>query len=295
VTTPQTEIPKSQARTSRLLEQPWGLWWLQGLRLTRIEVKRNLFSWKAGWVYFLAFIPAVIVLIHAVTDRPSQNGVSINGDTEVLAGIVQIYYVRLAIFFGCLGIYSRLIRGEMMERSLHFYLLAPVRREILLLAKFAAGSISSLLLFLSAMTLSFVFMYLPYGAAGHDFVFNGPGLSQLEAYLAIVVLACLGYGAIFLLLSMVFRNPAPAALIFLGWETISPVLPSMLQKLSVISYLRHLMPVTVPAEGVFALLTVETEPIPGWAAALGLLALIAVVLTYSCYRIRRLEIRYTTE
>jgi hypothetical protein len=73
------------------------------------------------------------------------------------------------------------------------------------------------------------------------------------------------------------------------------VLPSVLQKISVASYLRHLMPVNIPGEGIFALLTVETEPVSGWAACLGLLMVIAVVLTYSCYRIRRLEIRYTTE
>jgi ABC-type transport system involved in multi-copper enzyme maturation permease subunit len=120
-------------------------------------------------------------------------------------------------------------------------------------------------------------------------------LGQLEAYLAIIVLACLGYGAVFLLLSMMFRNPTPAAMLVLGWETINPVLPSLLQKLSVASYLRHLMPVTVAAQGIFALLTVQTEPVSGWAAALGLLLLIAVVLFYSCYRIRKLEIRYTTE
>lgn len=277
----------------RVLAQPWDLWWLQAWRLTRIEVRRNLFSWKAGWVYFLAFVPTVIILIHAVFNDRTK--FEMGDDTQVLAGIVQLYYIRLGIFFGCLGIYSRLIRGEMVERSLHFYLLSPVRREILLLAKFAAGSISALLLFGSATIAGFALMYLPFGAAGRDYVFNGPGFGQLEAYLLIVVLACLGYGAVFLLLSMIFRNPAPAALLVLGWEAINPVLPSLLQKISVASYLRHLMPVSVPAEGIFALLTVETEPLPGWAATLGLLALIAVVLTYSCYRIRRLEIRYSTE
>ncbi len=49
-----------------LAQQPWGLWWLQARRLVRMEVRRNLFSWKAGWVYFLAFIPTVIIFIHAV-------------------------------------------------------------------------------------------------------------------------------------------------------------------------------------------------------------------------------------
>ena len=276
-----------------LRQQPWSLWWIQARRLTRIEIRRNLFTRRAWWIYFLAFIPAVILLIHLLID--SHSGPGMTDDTEILAGVVQLYYVRLGIFFGCLGIFSRLIRGEMIERSLHYYLLSPVRREVILLSKFFAGAVSAVVLFGAAMILDFVLMYADYGAAGRDFMMHGPGLGQIEAYLLIVVLACLGYGSIFLLLSLMFRNPMPGAMLLLGWEAINPVMPSLLQKFSVASYLRHLMPVSVPAEGIFALLTVETEPVSAWVAVLGLLALIAVVLTYTCYRMRRLEIRYTTE
>jgi hypothetical protein len=84
-------------------------------------------------------------------------------------------------------------------------------------------------------------------------------------------------------------------MLVLGWEAINPDKPSLLQKLSVASYLRHLMPVTVASDGIFALLTVQTEPVSAWAATAGLILLIAAVLFYSCYRIRTLEIRYTTE
>jgi ABC-type transport system involved in multi-copper enzyme maturation permease subunit len=276
-----------------LMQQPWALWWLQAKRLTQIELRRNLFSWRATWIYFLAFIPTAIISIHLIFDGP--DAASLGDDTQVLAGIVQLYYIRLGVFFGCLGIFSRLIRGEMIERSLHFYLLSPVRREVLLLSKFAAGSATALLLFVTATIADFVLMYARYGAMGIDYVFNGPGLGQLEAYVLIIALACLGYGAVFLLLSMVFRNPTPGALLFLGWEAINPVLPTLLQRLSVASYLRHLMPVDVGVKGFLALLTVETEPVSGWVATLGLLLLIAAVLIYSCYRIRTLEIRYTTE
>jgi len=287
-----TSATNSHSSTG-LLSQPWRLWWTQATRLTAIEVRRNLFSWKASWIYFLAYIPVFIILIHVLFDNHLTSGME--DDTNVLAGIVQFYYIRLGVFFGCLGIFSRLIRGEMIERSLHFYLLSPVRREVLLLAKFAAGSISALFLFGSAIIACFALMYSGFGAAGRDYVLNGPGLGQLEAYLGIVVLACLGYGAVFLLLSMMFKNPTPAAMLFLGWESINPVLPSLLQKLSVASYLRHLMPVNVAAQGIFALLTVETEPVSAWAAVLGLVVLIAAVLVYSCYRVRTLEIRYATE
>jgi len=287
-----TQLSTSNLR-QKLAAQPWGLWWIQAHRLTRIELRRNLFSWRATWIYFLAFIPAFIIFIHLlVNSHPASD---LGDDTNILAEIIQLYYIRLGVFFGCLGIFSRLIRGEMIERSLHFYLLSPVRREILLVAKFVAGSITAILLFGSAIVADFALMYAGFGAAGRDYIFNGPGLGQLGAYLAIVVLACLGYGAVFLLLSMMFRNPMPAAMLVLGWEAINPVLPSILQKFSVASYLRHLMPVKVANDGLLALLTVETEPVSAWAATLGLLLLIAIVLLYSCYRIRKLEIRYTTE
>jgi hypothetical protein len=146
---------------------------------------------------------------------------------------------------------------------------------VLLLSKFAAGS---------ATLANFALVYLPFGAAGRDYLFNGRGIEQLEAYVLIIVLACLGYGAVFLLLSMMFKNPTPGALLFLGWEAINPVLPSMLQKLSVASYLRHLMPVNVAGKGFIALLTVETEPVAGWVATLGLLLLITAVLLQKAVR-----------
>ena len=265
---------------------------IQATRLIGMEIRRNLFSRRAAWIYFLAYIPTIIILAHLLVDR-GRTGIS--QDTKVLAVIMQLYYVRLGVFFGCLGIFSRLIRGEMIERSLHFYLLAPISREILLLSKFAAGAISALLLFVSATIANFALMYGEYGANGRNYILDGGGLGQLGSYLLIIVLGCLGYGAVFLLFSMIFRNPMPAALLFLGWEAINPVLPSLLQKLSVASYLRHLMPVEIGAEGLLALFTVQTDPISAWAATCGLLLLIAVVLAYSSYRMRTLEIRYATE
>src|SRR5690242_5676949 len=101
-------------------QQPWSLWWIQFRRFTRIEIRRNLFTRRAWWIYFLAFVPAFLIFLHLVIDR-SRSKPDMSDDTAVLAAIVQVYYVRLGIFFGCLGIFSRLIRGEMIERSLHYY------------------------------------------------------------------------------------------------------------------------------------------------------------------------------
>lgn len=277
-----------------LLDQPWRLWFTQLRAMVRIENSRNLFTWRGAWVYFLAFAPTFIIFIHTVASR-SRHGETLETDTTVLAGIFQFYYLRLGIFFGTLGIFARLIRGEMVERSLHYYLLSPVRREVLLLGKFIAGAVRSLVLFESAVFISFVLIYMRFGEAGRQYVLDGPGLSQLVSYLLVTALACLGYGAIFLLFSMLMKNPAPAALLFMGWEVISSVLPALLQRFSVAAYLKHLMPVSVPAEGIFALLTVNSEPVPAWLATLGALLLTLAVLVISCWKMRTLEISYTTE
>ncbi len=277
-----------------LFDQPWRLWFTQLRAMVRIENSRNLFTWRGAWVYFLAFAPTLIIFIHTIASR-SRHGDTLETDTKVLAGIFQFYYLRLGIFFGTLGIFARLIRGEMVERSLHYYLLSPVRREVLLLGKFIAGAVRSLVLFESAVFISFVLIYIRFGEAGRQYVLDGPGLSQLFSYLLVTALACLGYGAIFLLFSMLMKNPAPAALLFMGWEVISSVLPALLQRFSVAAYLKHLLPVSVPAEGIFALLTVNTEPVSAWLATFGALVLTLAVLIVSCWRIRTLEISYTTE
>lgn len=275
----------------RVRNQPWRLWWSQLRTIVGMEYRRNLFSRRALWIYFLAFAPTVIIMLHAIVDG-GGNRHSIGDDTDVLAGIFQFYYVRLGIFFGALGIATRLIRGEMVERSLHYYLLAPVRREVLLLGKFVAGVVGMLMIFETAVFASFAFMYSHFGPRAIMWFFEGPGGGHLKAYLGMTALACIGYTAIFMLLSIIIKNPAPAAMLVLLWEVINPILPSLFQKISIASYIRHLTPVAPHVEGVFALLMVVTEPVPAWVATTGVLVVTAVVLALSCYFVRRLEINY---
>jgi len=280
-------------RVEELKQYPWRLWTRQVATIVRMELRKSLFRWRSMWIYLLALAPVVIVTIHTLVDHNTSGGM--REDILVLAGIFQLYYLRLAIFFGCLGIFTRLIRGEMVERSLHYYLLAPVRRELLVIGKFIAGFVTSVMVFGAAVFMCTVIMYIRFGQKGMQFLTDGPGAYHLKAYLGITVLACLGYGAVFLAFSMVFKNPIVPAIVFFGWEAINPVVSPLMQKLSITFYLRHLAPVDVPAQGVFALLTVVAEPVPAWAASLGVVVLTAAVLMFACYRVRRLEISYTTE
>ena len=59
-------------------------------------------------------------------------------------------------------------------------------------------------------------------------------------------LACVGYGAVFLMCGLLFRNPMIPAAVVCVWENLNPFLPSLLKKISVIFYLKNLCPVEVP-------------------------------------------------
>ncbi len=277
-------------------EQPWRLYGSQISILVRNELRRNLFTRRRIWIYLLALIPALIILTHVILDRNQPAGpAQLESNTQVLAGIVQLYYFRLGIFFSCMAIFTWLFRGEMVERTLHYQFLVPVRREVLVVGKFLAGALVAIALFETAVFACFYLMYSRFGSAGKSYVFDGPGLGQLGSYLLVTALACLGYGAVFLALSLLFKNPIVPGVVIMGWEAIAPIFPAWAQRLSVTFYLKHLCPVSLPITGPLAIFTIVAEPVSPFVAVLGLVCLTIAILAISCFLIHRMEITYTAE
>ena len=91
-------------------ELPWQLWASQVAALLRIEIKKTLWMRRSIWIYLLAFAPTVMFGIHALTSPMGRN-CSIEEDTRVLAYTFQIFYLRVGIFFGCMGLFTWLFRG----------------------------------------------------------------------------------------------------------------------------------------------------------------------------------------
>jgi ABC-type transport system involved in multi-copper enzyme maturation permease subunit len=277
-----------------LRDAPWHLWTSQLAAVLSIELKKNLFRRRSAWIYFVAFAPVLLIAGHAI-HSPGGIHCNLEEDTHIMAVIFQVYYLRLGLFFGCLGLFTWLFRGEIVEKSLHYYFLSPVRREVLVAGKFLAGLVTSASFFGASVLLSFAIMYGHFGGPGRAFVFGGPGLGHLFGYLATTVLACLGYGAVFLALSLIAKNPVLPGIIVLLWETFHAVFPAMLQRLSITFYLKQLCPVTISPDGIMALFTVVAEPVSPWLAVPGLVALSIAVLVFAAFRIRRMEIIYLAD
>jgi ABC-type transport system involved in multi-copper enzyme maturation permease subunit len=276
------------------VEAPWQLWISQFAAILRIEIKKNLWMRRTIWIYLLAFAPTAMFGIHALTSPMGRN-CSLAEDTRIFAYVFQIFYLRVGIFFGCMGLFTWLFRGEIVEKSLHYYFLSPMRREVLVAGKFVAGLITASLVFSASILLCFTFVYGHFGAPGRAYVFSGPGFGYLMSYLLVTVLACLGFGSLFMALSLVFKNPILPGIVILLWETFHAVAPSMLQKLSISFYLKQLAPVTIPPEGLMALFTVIAEPVAAWLVIPGLIVLSAAILVFAGYRIRRTEISYLAD
>jgi ABC-type transport system involved in multi-copper enzyme maturation permease subunit len=208
------------------------------------------------------------------------------------ATIFQLFFVRLVIFFVCFTVFTYLVRGEIAERSLHFYLMAPLRRDVFLIGKYIAGLIAASIIVLASLVTQLVLAFAGGATAGGAaYLFEGPGLGHAAWYALVAVLAVAGYGAVFLALALVVRNPMIPAAAILGLEWVNALLPPVLKKISVIHYLQSLCPVPFDA-GPLAL---PGDPTPAPLAIGGLVLLVAVLLYVAMRRARRLEVLYTGE
>jgi hypothetical protein len=220
-------------------------------------------------------------------------------DRMIFAGIFQYFYLRLAIFFGCLGIFMYLFRGEMSNRTLHFWFLAPARREVLLAGKYAAGLIASGVIFGGGALLMFAAMLWPHDAVEVQAYWTAGGMAHVFWYTAAAVLGCVGYGSVFLAVGLYVRNPIVPAALLLAWEGATRILPHALQKMSVLYYLQSLCPVPAPMEAdapvLIRLLAAPVAPASRPGAILGLLLLTGFVLWVASRAVRRMEISYGAE
>src|SRR5688500_847004 len=272
---------------------PWGLWLRQIRAIVSLEFEKNFFSRRSILIYLIAALPLFPLIILAIV-RPEADGpmTDFNNVGKVYVVLYHGLILRTVVFFGCAWIFMNLFRGELVDRSLHYYFLSAVRREVLVAGKYLSGLITSIVLFTATTVLAMLLLYFPhFYSQSVRFFTDGLGLNHLAAYAGITMLACVGYGAFFLVIGLFIRNPIIPALLLYGWEWINFLLPPVLKKISVIHYLNSLVPVPV-SEGPFA---VVAEPTPAWIAIPSMLAVTLVVLILAAYRIRHLEIRYGSD
>jgi ABC-type transport system involved in multi-copper enzyme maturation permease subunit len=265
------------------------LWARQGGAIARLELKRFFAARRWVGVYAVALAPVIMTLIgsqmvRALRDQP------VGSLSQAYANLFQLFILRFGIFISCGVILSQAFRGEILEKTLHFYLLAPARREVIAVGKYVAGDVFVAGLFTAATVASLLLIYSA-NPAFSSFFLEGEGLRHLAEYVSVTVLASIAYGSIFLLTGLLFKNPGVPAFFFLVWESLNFALPASFQKISVVHYLLALLPVVID-RGPFAVVTEPTSPIFGIPI---LLAVTAVFVAVAAWTVRYTQITYSAD
>jgi ABC-type transport system involved in multi-copper enzyme maturation permease subunit len=266
--------------------------WTEWAKQTRVVASFELRKFRTGrkWIipFLLAAAPITLVSMLLLFDpRPPGN----SEITEVFAVMFQTFMLRLMVLFGCAFVFANLYRGDMVTRTMHFYLLMPVRREVLVVGKYLAGLLITGLLYGASVGISNFLIHSANGPAVAEIHFSGPGTRELLSYVGIAVLGCVGYGSVFMLTGLLFKNPAIPAAFVLLWESANVFLPAALQKISVVHYLQSIVPVPIPI-GPFAVIT---APASVFTSVTGLAILTVAVLIVNGLLIRRAEINYSSD
>jgi hypothetical protein len=187
----------------------------------------------------------------------------------------------------------------MTNRTLHYWFLAPARREVLLAGKYLAGLIAAAVIFGGGAMLAFAAMIWPHDPVQVQAYWSAGGLGHAFWYGAAAVMGCVGYGSVFLAVGLYLRNPIVPAAILLAWEGSNGILPHVLQRMSILYYLQSLCPVPAPIDAdapmLVKLLAAPAAPASRPAAILGLLGLTAFVLWIAARAVRRMQITYGAE
>lgn len=276
-----------------------GLWRTQALAVAAQELRRGIVGLRALGLLFLCGFPILIVTVATVVRMSGF----IRQDMAPNAGRLAIEYatfyqavmLRLVIFFVCALVFSRLFRVDIQQRSLHYYLLTPLRREVFAAGKFLAGLVLTGVTLAIATAVSFFVYHYPLsmnaGSGGFGAFLAAEGFGQMLLYVGISLLGVLGYGAVFFAMGLYFKNPILPTIAVYAIEGLNPILPNLLKQMSVIHYLQSLQPVPV-SQGPLAILA---EPASPFVAVPGVIAVAAVLLWLSAKKARKLEIHYGDE
>src|SRR6185436_7204274 len=141
---------------------PWSLWFRQVRAVFRLEIEKNFLGRRSILLYLLALLPILPLAMVAPFTPPGREWQDFTRFNMIFAVYYGGFILRTVVFFGCAWIFMNLFRGDIIDRSLHFYFLSPVRREVLVVGKYLSGLVTSIILFTGTTIIAMLLLYLPH-------------------------------------------------------------------------------------------------------------------------------------
>lgn len=201
----------------------------------------------------------------AVATRPGLfriNGAPVGGDA-VFGMMMWLLYIRfivpvLGVFYG-----TSLIADEVEDKTITYLFTRPIRRAAVLLGKYAAYLVCTVLLVLPAVVLIF-FLVVSIGGGG-----VGAAFPSLVEDLGMLAAGLAAYGALFAFVGARLKRPLIVGLVFaFGWEPAVLVFPGYLKRLTVAYYLQALVPHSMPQDSAISVLMQAFQEVPSVGTSL---------------------------
>lgn len=263
--------------------------WRQIKAVFKLELRRILRARHTQGFYGLLALTLTPFIIFSFMDVPPEAMTEPGTLAVTYAGLYQNFLLRIVAFLGTATIFSTLFREDVTHKTLHHFLLVPAPRWVLLVGRYLAGLVltTGLMTFTVALTNTLI-AFKATRNGGWDYMLVHGGASQLAAYLGIMVLACLAYGAFFLMVGLLFKSPGVPILVYFSWEFINFLLPSFLKSASVIYPLESLNPIPTPQGSLGVLAEALSPPV----ALAGLITATVVFLLVAGFQLRSAELKY---
>jgi ABC-type transport system involved in multi-copper enzyme maturation permease subunit len=230
----------------------------------------------------VSFLPAVVALVIRISAWLSP-GASVDGPAVfsniVLTFNLQFLILVLALFYG-----TSIAAEELEGKTLTYLTTRPVPKAAIILGKYAAYAAFLIGVVAAGVTAAFVILHA-------DRLGDGSSWLVLVRSAAVLCLGLLTYLAFFTLAGVLLKKSVLFGLMFsFGWENIVPYFPGATQRLTIMHYLKSLLPaVSTGGEGSFAFLMFKLEPSAPAAAIATLAVVTAAALILACWAFTRKE------
>ncbi len=145
-------------------------------------------------------------------------------------------FLQIVLIFVTVVNANALIREEIEDQTLVYFLTRPVSKPMVSTFKYLGGLAAGLVLMVPPMILAYA---VTQSYTGDPF---GSDLDVLGGFVATTILGGAAYGAFFAFLSVLVRRPLAAGLLFgFVWESFVGSLPGDVPKLSIIHYLKSVL------------------------------------------------------
>jgi ABC-2 type transport system permease protein len=198
----------------------------RGLTITKMTIKRLLFSRKTIVLLFLCALPILISIYWLTTE--TGNGYTFFSDLVFLTYLFFIVVI-ISLLYGV-----SLFNDDITDKTITYLISRPVDRFELVIYKYIGYLFSAIVVVIPPLVLTFLIVAAKAGDIGGH-------IGLLSTYIGVFVLAIIGYGAIFMFFGLLFKRPLLISFIFMFvWEEFFASIPLLINKITLRHYLESI-------------------------------------------------------